>query len=775
MMKEIFSVIPELQVQEIEVILVCDSLCLCASLNPAKLYKSVKVRNACFLIHKNIADLVAKFPKVSVKYCHIKGTENSSDGASKLVTNPVAIANSQLWIEGSPCYKDPAWPQEELVFIQADSKNQTVYKPPKAQQHVDASINCVTCHNTKDFCGVTENENNSHNPSNTSNDSEDIDDNDKNNQDEENFAKDDEEQDAEFTTLPYEQYCRLLINSSSLLKVVNVVCLLTRLSKFLGQFKSDKSVKFKKLYPDEHCTPKEQRAAWRTIIRSSQKYFPPTNIASWYPYTNNNGILKARTRYQGSTAIKDIIQITTPPLVCHRDHRLATLIVRLHHIKKIYPVDKESPDIFPIHLPKNITIGNMRNSSYSAEITQSNRVVKYYIENCFRCVKLKSQTMKTALGTPRWLKFLQEQAIPYQVISVDPIGDYSYRPHPDSRGPVCKAYVLVVSCLLTTAVSCYVMQDSKKKDIYRALHTHFERFLPARVIYCDAGSNVNLHNGDKEWKQLFGNHQVEILRIGTEEFWASFVESKIKILKRLIKSAMNTRHANKLPTMTIAMLNDFFETICNLVNSRPLFCTPDGKFMLSANALTKSWIHLDKTTADPRLGDLDSEISKIEKQMLSLYDTLQTGSKIFMDNLKATLLSDTKNHKRLQNDSHMPKPCDVVLVIRKEGPVLGIVEETIKPYCMVRRKLYSSYISEKINVKKLVILHRPYLAEEPPAKNNDILELRKTRGKLQTRVDKVDPEGESYIVAPHSLDDVILHPSHQYYSYGPSGDIRMWT
>ena len=778
MLKEFISVIPELQDQDIEIIFLTDSLCLCSSLNPAKLYKSVKVRNACFLIHKTIADLVARYPRVSVKYCHIRGLDNPSDGASKLVANPVAIANSDLWNFGPKFFKDPNWPPEEIVFISADNGSQTIYKPPQAQQHVEDNVNCIICHNTTDSCGdvsdttPTSSQLQNNEPAEEGT-SPSADDGNKDNGEtpcEDDYTIDDEEQDAEFTTLPYEQYCRLIINSSSLMKVVNVVCLLIRLATFMGK-KTRGSTTIAST--QDNFSPQEKRAAWRVILRSSQKYFPPTNISSWFPYTNNNGIVKARTRYRDTETSKDIIQITSPPLISHRDHRLATLIVRHHHIKKIYPVAPDSPDVKPIHLPKNITLGNMRNSPYSVELTQVNRVIKTYINNCVQCIKLLSQPLQSALGTPRWLKFLQEQAIPYQIISIDPIGEYWYRQHPDSRGSPVKCWILVISCLITTATQCYIMQGSKKRDIYRALHNHFERFIPARAIYADAGGNVNLHPGDKDWNQLFGREQIDVIRIGTEEFHASFVESKIKILKKLIKSAMDCRKANKLPHMTITMLQDFFDTLCNLINSRPLFCTPDGKFMLSANALTKSWIYLDKATTDPRNGTLDTEIDNMEAQLCKLYDNLQTGSKTFLDSLKASLLSDTKNHKRLQEDSLLPRAGDVVLIARKDGPVLGIVEETTKPYSLVRRKLYGKYVSEKIHARKLHIIHRPYLGLDPPGQDKIIVELRKTRGILQPRVDKDDPAATAYVMAPHKFDDVILHPSHQYYCYSSDGRIMM--
>ena len=81
-------------------ILLTDSLCLCASLNPRKLNKSVKVRDRCFMIHKNITNLTAQYPKITVKYCHVQSEYNPSDYGSKLVSDPITLVCSKLWLHG---------------------------------------------------------------------------------------------------------------------------------------------------------------------------------------------------------------------------------------------------------------------------------------------------------------------------------------------------------------------------------------------------------------------------------------------------------------------------------------------------------------------------------------------------------------------------------------------------------------------------------------------------------------------------------------------------
>ena len=809
MMQEYIVTMDAFGTDPIEILLLCDSLCLASSLNPMKLYKSVKVRNTCFAIHKSISDLYTRFPNVVIKYVHVKGTLNPSDGATKHVADPVAIANSDTWRHGAPFYTDQQWPSEEIVFLQGDIKNQLQFKQPVAQQHAENGNNCVQCYNSADFCGrtynycqechgsdtkcmnaefhvqesstdkvaedelgsykvakdglgtceVAEDGLGSYKVAEEGLDSYEVAEDGTGSPGDEEFPIPPEEKDDYPGILDYDTYVRIIINSRSLIKVIHVVCILLHIANFIRARREGGNPSLNILHQFGMTMVKK---AWRVILRSSQCYFPPEDITMWFSYTDGNNILKARTRFMHGDHPGNIVCMTSPPIISHKDHRLTTLIIRNGHVKFI------SHHLYNLHLQKNITIANVRNSIFAVEITRMKECVKKYIKHCVQCLRMRSQPLTASLSTPRWLKCLQTDAIPWRVISVDPIGDYSYM-IPNSRGPPRKAWILVVSCLLTTAVACYTMTGISKMDIYNALFNHFQRYVEAKIIYSDAGSALALDYTDPGWERYFGNSQIDIINLGTEEFYSNFVESKVKLIKKMLKASRLSRTANKLPTMTMPEITTLFETFSNLLNSRPIFATSDGSFILSPNHIIKNWISLERMGGNTLEGDLDDPIDKLEAQLQTMCKSMRIGAKLFMENLKYSYLSDTRNYQTLQQQTTTPRKGDIVMVSRRNELPLGVVEHVKGQFCWIRRKKNNILTTERINFRKIYILHRPYQKLDPPGTASQVYQLRNSRGRVQTYVEEKKDKLSIHIVLPHPFDDCILDNSYLYYYMDEDG------
>ena len=744
----------------LEVILLTDSLCLCSSLNPQKLYKSVKIRNTCFAIHKTISDLFTRYPNLVIKYVHVKGSSNPSDYATKHVADPVSLVNGEAWRYGAPFYTDQKWPPDEIVFLQGDVKNQLQFKQPVAQQHVEQlDINCMVCHNIRDFCGKANNYcKDCHGSDNRcANASFHLDKDAQPPSSNEEFPVTDEDKDDYQGILDYDTYIRIIINCRSLIKSIHVVCILLHLANLIRMKRDKVAITLTKVPRPNHTMLNK---AWRVIVRSSQKYFPPRNITMWFPYLDINGLLKARTRFMHKEHPDHVISMTSPPIISYKDHRLITLIIRRAHIKFV------SPQLYNLHLQKNITMANIRSSMFPVEITRMSACVKKFINNCTQCLKMTAEPIAAALGTPRWYKCLQSNALPFRVISVDPIGDFLYVT-PNTRGPPRKCYVLVVSCVLTTAISCYIMTGLTKNDVYLALYHHSQRYVEPRILYSDAGSNVRLTREDEGWDMYFGNADIEVINCGTEEYFANFCESKIKILKKLLKSSRLSRTANKLPNMTIPQLNSVFETFSNLLNSRAIFASNDGEFILTPNHIIKNWVSVENLSEDTLGGQLDGHVDKLEDQLNKLCKALRVGAKMFMENLKYTYLSDTRNYKTLQQQTTTPRTGDVVMVSRRDCLPLGIVEHTKNQFCWVRRKKNNIMVTERINFRKLYILHRPYTHQEPPASRSHVYQIRRSRGVIQTWVEK--SKENINVVIDHPFSDVVFNRSDLYYFIDEQG------
>ena len=158
--------------------------------------------------------------------------------------------------------------------------------------------------------------------------------------------------------------------------------------------------------------------------------------------------------------------------------------------------------------------------------------------------------------------------------------------------------------------------------------------------------------------------------------------------------------------------------------------------------------------------------------MEALCKSLNLGLRIFLQHLKDTFISNTKNHKILQKQATIPRQGDIVLVSRREELSLGITEKVQDPYCWVRRKKNNVMITERINFRKIYLLHRPYPNDEPPATNSDILELRRTKGLVQSRIGN-DNKTRAHVIIPSSFDDVVLCYGHQYWWHDEHGTVNI--
>ena len=134
-------------------------------------------------------------------------------------------------------------------------------------------------------------------------------------------------------------------------------------------------------------------------------------------------------------------------------------------------------------------------------------------------------------------------------------------------------------------------------------------------------------------------------------------------------------------------------------------------------------------------------------------------------------MTNTKHHKILNQQNQNLRRGDVVLVARRGELYLGITEHQTGQFAWVRRRKNNHLVTERINYRKLHLLHRPFKGQNPPGADNHIQEIRRTRGRIQERVDRYDPDAPTAIILPYQVDDTILHGSYQYYHITQSGRV----
>ena len=126
-----------------------DSSCLCSSLNPLLLHKSVLVRNIAVKVHEICADLSSLF-RLEVHMYHTAGSCNIADYNSKVPANydPVSLINSDTWRNGLPSFKEENFPHPDRVFMTYRDGEMTTYRQPVIDRHVGAQ----GCHCQGELC-----------------------------------------------------------------------------------------------------------------------------------------------------------------------------------------------------------------------------------------------------------------------------------------------------------------------------------------------------------------------------------------------------------------------------------------------------------------------------------------------------------------------------------------------------------------------------------------------------------------------------------------------
>ena len=94
-----------------------DSTCHLWSLDPVKIHKSVLLKNITRGIHLLLRDLTLTYSSLMITYSFVESQLNTADLHSKLVDDPVAIANSDQWRSGNDCFFDARYPPVCDIYL----------------------------------------------------------------------------------------------------------------------------------------------------------------------------------------------------------------------------------------------------------------------------------------------------------------------------------------------------------------------------------------------------------------------------------------------------------------------------------------------------------------------------------------------------------------------------------------------------------------------------------------------------------------------------------
>ena len=109
------------------------------------------------------------------------------------------------------------------------------------------------------------------------------------------------------------------------------------------------------------------------------------------------------------------------------------------------------------------------------------------------------------------------------------------------------------------------------------------------------------------------------------------------------------------------------------------------------------------------------------------------------------------------------------MVSRRDSLPLGVVENSVSQFCWVRRRKNNIMVTERVNFRKIYILHRPYQSHQPPASKSQVYQLRRSRGVVQTWIEERRNKISLNVLMPHPFSDVIFDNSYLYYFSNDTG------
>ena len=151
-----------------------------------------------------------------------------------------------------------------------------------------------------------------------------------------------------------------------------------------------------------------------------------------------------------------------------------------------------------------MTLHKMRTGFFGTVTSHIRTKIKNLISACPVCKRTqkKLDTFRTQLGNPRFSKFRSYTSPTFLAISADMIGPYKTLVFPKQRGKPGKIYWMIIQCLVTKAMSAYIMEKCDLPACLLAFSTHAMRFRPPAFILLDAGSNFNVNRRNSLLEKL---------------------------------------------------------------------------------------------------------------------------------------------------------------------------------------------------------------------------------------------------------------------------------
>ena len=659
---DLFSFIPQLQKEigndDVHCIVVTDSMCSLGSLSPSKIHRDVRVRNLNILVHRCGMELVSNFKNLKLSFTHQRSLSIPADLCTKLSLNAIEDANSDFYRHGCKVWMERQWPEENSIFLQFCHGREVKYIAPKSEQELET--HCLRCNNNDNFCYADSSLRSLPSPPKKVNMSSRS-----------KISK----------YLDKTRYDGLLSRCRNFLKVLKVLIVVVNV------FRSGSK-----------CTLEE---AYLILLRSHQKHYPPQNVSALYPFFNDDNILCAHLRITEEDG--EVLGVGhAPALISHHDQRLVYLLIQQAHIAQLQEELGQ-----PAHLSAVLTLARLRKQPYSVNITRASACVKTFIKSCPVCLRYLAKPSRIGLGSPRMLRHFKKYHYCFSVASLDQVGPYQRSPFPGSRKTV-SYYILLLCCGLTGATSYEILESNNRACIIQALFLHSCRYTKPKILYCDKSTCVNPQPGSALYKRYFGEYEMQVFQLEASHQQLNFVENICKKYKKLVKTAIMSRGNVKMPNLTFNQIRSVMESICLILNSKPIDGVYDCQNFLSPlHFLKNEWFLVEKNEElleSPSAQQFRAGLELIRSQMGQAQEK-------FIRILKQTMMTTTRRQLRHSGYENYFQVNDICLSVKSTGYHLVKVLEVFPQYCKILSSEKYPCIVKNVHCNMLILIYR-YVSSE---------------------------------------------------------------